>query len=133
MGCLLPDPHVATLLNEAGLSSSYALLAPYYWLIECVDRASSITLMRQSGFEEVVFWFSDRREQASDIVFSASVHASLADGRYDTPFLQFLDKGYSFIFYSFNHDNLEILGTAECLVSRYLVSQESTVLPGRGV
>jgi len=121
------------MLNDAGLGSSYTLLAPYYWLIECVDRAAIFTLMRQSGFEEVVFWFSEFREQALDLVLTASVHAPLGDDRYDTPFLQFLGNVGSFIFYAYNHDNIEILGTSEVLVTRYLGGQESYARPEGGI
>ncbi len=93
---------------------------PFHWLIACENTESLLHIMRQSAFERVVFWGDTNPEEARRIALRAGAQGDCGDDRDDTPFAQLCTSDVGFIFYSFTHDNLEVVGNRDFILRRCL-------------
>jgi hypothetical protein len=93
---------------------------PFDWLLTCSSDAAIITVLREPGFERVVFWSDSDANHARQLVAAATRISDLPDNRDDTPFLEYCSSVGAFVFYSFSHDNLEVVGTTSVIVEKCL-------------
>ena len=111
------------LLRDSELEGSLGHLEPiklqsFHWLFRCSSPGAVRELLAVSSFEQVVFYSADSSNLAREIATTAGIEARFEDGRYDTPFLSFCDRTGGFVFYSYTHDNLEVIGCPEFILGR---------------
>ena len=110
MGLLISDGQVAELVRAVGADSGTTEVFPGCWLVHLVNAESALKLMDERGIEEIAFLLVAQVEDALAIVQRAQALTDECADAYTTPLVRQCGTGTRCIFYSFAHDNLEVLG-----------------------
>ena len=131
--CWASPSRMEHLLAREEFRDGPVCLQESYWLIPCRDQQSLRLLMEKDWFNQLVFFAAPTSEEAVETVQRAALEDDPTDGRLDTPFLKFCDRLGGFVFYSFTHDNLEIVGRRRFIVGQclpYLLAVQETAARG---